>query len=159
MAKATPELISALRRAADKIEKKDKYQWGHMGNCNCGHLAQELTNYVSAEIHRIAMQRSGDWNDQCEDYCDSSKLPIDMLISDLLSKGLQIEDLMKLERLSDPEILAKVRGSVSFLEKNNKSHVAIYLNAWADLLEDTYLQQTDLPELDIEKPEDLFIVK
>lgn len=159
MAKASSELIGALRRAADKIEKKGMYQWGHMGNCNCGHLAQELTNYDPADIHRIAMQRSGDWNDQCQDYCENSQLPIDILISDLLNKGLLIEDLMKLERLSDTQVLEKLPDSISYLEKNNKAHVALYLKAWADLLEEEYLENTDLNALRIEETEDLFIVK
>jgi hypothetical protein len=41
MAKATPEFIQALRSAIAKLEKSDDYQWGHMGSCNCGYLAQE----------------------------------------------------------------------------------------------------------------------
>ena len=40
MAKATPVLIEALRKTAKKLEKGARYQWGHMGCCNCGNLAQ-----------------------------------------------------------------------------------------------------------------------
>jgi hypothetical protein len=143
MAKPNPNLIAALRRAADEIKKSDKYQWGHMGSCNCGYLAQELTDLKASEIHKIAMQRSGDWNDQCEDYCTNSKMPIDLLISELMSNGLQIEDLMKLERLGDSEVLDKLPLG-KYLEKNRKEDVVLYMKLWADLLEERYLKSTIL---------------
>ncbi len=159
MAKATPHLIAALRRAADKISKENNYQWGHMGQCNCGHLAQELTNLSSSDIHRIAMQRSGDWNDQCEDYCETSNMPIDILISELLSKGLAIEDLMKLEKLSDSEVLNRLPAGISYLEKNNKKHVAIYMNTWAKLLENQFLAESHFEIYQEGIFQDEFIVK
>lgn len=148
MAKANPELIAAMRRAADRIEKEENYQWGHMGHCNCGHLAQELTNLNPGEIHRIAMQRSGDWNDQCEDYCESSRMPIDLLISELLGKGLSIEDMMNLERLSDPKVLDLMPEHMRYPERNNKNHVATYLNSWAKLLEMEFLRSAKAPEIE-----------
>ncbi len=148
MAKANPELIAAMRRAAIKIEKEDNYQWGHMGHCNCGHLAQELTNLKPSEIHRMAMQRSGDWNDQCEDYCDTSRMPIDILIAELLGKGLMIEDLMKLERLGDRIVLELMPEDLRYPERNNKHHVAAYLNAWAKLLERDFLISAKAPEIE-----------
>ncbi|QNL21360.1 hypothetical protein HZR84_05210 [Hyphobacterium sp. CCMP332] len=150
MAKANPELIAAMRRAADRIEKEKNYQWGHMGHCNCGYLAQELTSLKPAEIHRIALQRSGDWNDQCEDYCDNSRMPIDLLISELLSKGLSIEDLMKLEKLSDRFVLSRLPKDQKYLERNNNQHVAIYLNTWANLLEEDYLNNVEIEKFSIE---------
>lgn len=159
MAKANPELIAAMRRAANKIVKEDKYQWGHMGHCNCGHLAQELTQLSSSDIHRIAMQRSGDWNDQCEDYCENSQMPIDILISELLSKGLSIEELMKLEKLSDKVILDRLPKNQNYLERNNKYHVALYLNTWAQILEEDFLSSSDINSIALELRQDEFIVK
>ena len=67
MAKATPFLIEAIRNTARSLEKSEKYQWGHMGSCNCGHLAQELTRLNASEIHQRAMQKYGDWNEQLND--------------------------------------------------------------------------------------------
>lgn len=148
MAQAKPELIAAMRRAAVRIEKEENYQWGHMGHCNCGHLAQELTNLKPQEIHRIAMQRSGDWNDQCEDYCGTSRMPIDILISELLGKGLTIEDLMKLEKLEDIKVLELMPKEIRYPERNNKLHVAAYMNAWAQLLEREYIQTAKAPEIE-----------
>ena len=83
------------------------YQWGHMGGCNCGNLAQELTKLDKDQIHRYAMQRHGDWNEQAEDYCSTSQMPIDLLINELLNAGLMLEDLKHLERLDDRAVLLR----------------------------------------------------
>ena len=50
MAKATPILIEAIRNTAKKLETGAPYQWGHMGSCNCGNLAQEITDLSEKEI-------------------------------------------------------------------------------------------------------------
>ncbi|WP_342626366.1 hypothetical protein [Belliella baltica] len=63
MARPSVELISAFRRTIDKLKNGAPYQWGHMGACNCGNLAQEITEFSKGEIHQDAMQRYGDWNE------------------------------------------------------------------------------------------------
>jgi len=60
MAQAKTEIIDALRRTADKLKNGSQYMWGHMGSCNCGNLAQEVTKRTKAEIHAYAMQGHGD---------------------------------------------------------------------------------------------------
>ena len=55
MARPNLDLIAALRRTARKINDGAPYQWGHMGSCNCGNLAQELTKLTKAEIHAHAL--------------------------------------------------------------------------------------------------------
>ena len=60
MAKASEDLIQSLRVTARNIERNSTYQWGHMGACNCGFLAQEVTKLTKDEIHRRAMERHGD---------------------------------------------------------------------------------------------------
>lgn len=149
MATANPKLIAALRRAAVKIKRSDNYQWGHMGHCNCGHLAQELTTLTPGEIHQLAMQRSGDWNDQCTDYCPGSKIPIDMLISDLLSNGLSLKDLMALENLSDESVLLNLNGGKRYLSKNSPKDVMEYMNSWADLMEKEWLIKASIPSIEV----------
>ncbi len=93
MATANPELIAALERTASKLQQGASYQWGHMGACNCGNLAQELTPFSRAEIHQYAMQRHGDWNEQLIDYCPTSGYPIDLIVSKMLENGLSLNDL------------------------------------------------------------------
>jgi hypothetical protein len=126
-------LAQALRGAADQIAQGSSYQWGHMGNCNCGHLAQQLTSKSPEEIHKYAMEKHGDWADQVLDFCPSSGMTMDWLISELTSYGLTTRDLIDLERLSNQEILQK--AGVQALEKNKKEDVVIYMETWAELLE------------------------
>jgi hypothetical protein len=69
MAHSTFPVIQALRDTAQRLATQAPYQWGHMGSCNCGHLAQTITNLTKGEIHARAMQRYGDWERQLIDYC------------------------------------------------------------------------------------------
>jgi hypothetical protein len=127
------KLVSAIRRAADNISAGDGYEWGHMGRCNCGHLARELTSLSAADIQRYAMEKSGDWADQVLDFCPTSGMTMDWLISELSSYGLSHRDLIDLERLSNAEVLESA-GSIE-LSKNNAADVAHYMNTWAGILE------------------------
>ncbi len=138
MAAANLRLIQALRDAAQKLAVNAPYQWGHMGSCNCGHLAQELTQVSKQEIHRFAMYGHGNWTDQSHEYCPTSGLPMDLLISAMLDAGLEIQDLENLEKLSDTKVL-KFLG-VQSLRYNQRQNVVRYLRAWAEMLE---LEQLD----------------
>src|ERR1700749_5176944 len=105
MARPSFEIIEALRSAAKELDKSGAYQWGHMGACNCGFVAQEITKLTEAEIHRRALMGHGDWTEQLNDYCATSGLPFDDIISELLNSGFSKTDLQHLERLSDPAVL------------------------------------------------------
>lgn len=126
-------LVSAIRRAADSISSGSHYEWGHMGSCNCGHLAQQLTQKTKDEIHRAAMEKKGDWADQVLDFCPQSGMTMDWLISELTSYGLSTRDLIDLERLTNPSVLEK--AGVPYLSKNKKEDVVTYMHSWADLME------------------------
>lgn len=148
MATATPPLIAALRRTAARLQKGAPHQWGHMGSCNCGHLAQELTRFTKAEIHqRALLSRSGDWNEQLIDYCPTSGLPLDDVVAELLAAGLDIDDLRQLERLSDQRILQRLPPEARSLQHNLREDVVRYLNSWAQLLEEEWLERTPAPSL------------
>lgn len=150
MARPHPELIGGLRRAAQNLKQGSPYQWGHMGSCNCGNLAQELTQYTKAEIHHFAMRNSGDWSEQVNDYCSSSGLPMDLLISDMLTKGLSRHDLQNLERLGDPEVLRRMPEDRRYPQHNRRDDVILYMETWANLLEEQYLKVARVPELSLE---------
>ena len=152
MAQANPELIAALERTASKLQQGANYQWGHMGACNCGNLAQELTPFSKAEIHSYAMQRHGDWNEQLIDYCPTSGYPIDLIVTKMLEKGLSVADLAHLERLSDPEILLRMeKDRREVLNKNSREDVIFYLQVWANLLREKWVDSQ--PSLDASKIE------
>lgn len=147
MAKATFEIIGAIRATAKSLGSSSYYQWGHMGACNCGFLAQQVTSLNKKEIHTAAMEGHGDWREQLNDYCPTSGLKMDMLISNLLDFGFDIDDLTHLERLSDPKVLACLSVESRNLIHNRKDHVVIYLQAMAQRLEDSLLEKIKLPEL------------
>lgn len=146
MARVDTDVIKVLRDTAQHLQTSTIYQWGHMGSCNCGFLAQQVTRLDKAEIHRRAMQRYGDWNEQLNDYCPASGLPFDDVIAELLSTGFAIEDLKHLEKLSDPEILAELPPG-RFLQHNKRDDVVVYLKLWASSLEKKLMQDIKLGEL------------
>lgn len=136
------DLIIALRKTAEKLSKGAPYQWGHMGACNCGNLAQELLDISKAEIHQFAMQKHGDWTEQLNDYCPTSGYPMDLMISKLLEKGLTIDELQHLETLSDPKILDVIPlPKRNQLSKNNLQDVIYYMETWIELLENQWIEQ------------------
>lgn len=135
MARSTVELLRALRVTADRIAGPARYQWGHMGQCNCGHLAQTLTATGGQAIHRSALEREGDWSEQMVEYCPDSGLRIDDIITTMLAAGLELADLRHLERLSDPAVLALVSAEHLPLRRNRRADAVLYLRAWSELLE------------------------
>lgn len=135
MAIATYKLITALRNTAKKLEEGGRYQWGHMGHCNCGNLVQELTGLSGAEIHRSALRtRQGDWATQAIEYCPTSKLPMDEVIESLLRIGLTLADIKNLERLSDRSVLKRFPVGKRYLNRHSREDVILYLNEWANML-------------------------
>jgi len=146
MARPNIKLIKAIRTAAKKINKGTHYQWGHMGGCNCGHLAQELTPCSKREIHEYAMRKSGDWTDQVEDYCNTSAMPMDEIISSMMDSGLERKDMIDLERLKNQEVRKFMGTAGEKLYHNSKKNVVDYMIAWADLLEEQLLSDIKLPQ-------------
>lgn len=141
MADCSIEIIEALRRTANRLEGGDRYEWGHMGRCNCGHLVQTVTGMDPARIHAGALRRRGDWNEQLDEYCPQSGLPLDSMVSRLLQAGFTLEDLAKLERLSDAKVIQRM-GPGRALQRNRRQDAVDYLRAWADLLEEKRAAQT-----------------
>jgi hypothetical protein len=139
MAKVTFDTILALRNTAQRLEMSKDYQWGHMGSCNCGFLAQEITKLNKTQIHSRAMQRSGDWSEQLNDYCPSTGILMDELITVMIDFGFEIDELKHLERLTDPGVLKTLSPDKRVLIHNSKDDVVLYLRAWSDILEKEWL--------------------
>lgn len=132
MARASIELVSALRTTADRLAAGAVYQWGHFGQCNCGHLVQTVCRLDKATIHAWASARALDWGDLANEHCPASGLPIDLAIEELAAIGLSPADLVHLEQLDDPAVVA-VLGR--WPRRNVREDAIAYLRAWADLLE------------------------
>ena len=131
MARANRELIDALRRTSERLASDISYQWGHMGMCNCGHLAQSITGLHDAEIHASALIREGDWEQQANDYCPASGHLIDVILAAMFDLGLTRADVRNLEKLADLEVLRRAGRHLRF---NNRDDVVLYMRTWADLL-------------------------
>lgn len=144
MTKISTVTINALRNTALKLEKGNDHMWGHMGSCNCGNLAQEVTRLTKAQIHAYAMQGRGDWNEQLNDYCETSGLPMDLLIFELLTVGFSLEDLKHLEYLSKKEILDRLPKNTN-LVRNRRADVIVYMKEWAAMLEEKMIASIQLP--------------
>lgn len=128
-------LIDALRTTAARLVAGSAYQWGHHGQCNCGHLVQTLCKLPPSQIHRYALERDGDWEVLANAYCPTSGFHIDDVIRELLALGLTTDDLGHLEKLDDPEVLAALPGGTRWLRRNQRDDLVAYLEAWAALLE------------------------
>jgi hypothetical protein len=143
MANATPAVISAIRQTSQNLKNNEAYQWGHMGACNCGHLARVVTPFTKAEIHQYAIAtREGDWSEMVQEYCAVSNAPIDMVIAEILNQGFNTNDLQNLEYLSDVQILKKI-GKLT-LNRNSRADLIEYLDAWAKILEDKFIENISL---------------
>ena len=136
MATANRELIALLRTTANRLERDESYMWGHMGMCNCGHLAQSITGLTRREIHESALVREGDWAKQANDYCPTSGLLIDHIIAAMLRIGMTRDDIRHLERLSDNVVLQRLPFERRHLRYNAKDDVVLYMRTWAEQLED-----------------------
>lgn len=136
MAKRSLVLIEALRETANRLASGARYEWGHMGSCNCGHLAQTITKYTKGQIHGAAMWRYGDWREQLRDYCPQSGLPLDEIIDQMVEMGVTSYDLAHLEALSHPKIIDRLPENRKHLKHNQRDDVVLYLSTWADLLEE-----------------------
>jgi hypothetical protein len=149
MAAATPAVIAAIRQTSLNLKNNSAYQWGHMGACNCGHLARVVTPFTKAEIHQYAIAtREGDWSEMVNDYCSISGAPIDMVIAEMINSGFSLSDLQNLEYLSDKDILKKL-GKLT-LNRNNKADLIEYLDAWSEILEEKFIKSVQLPHIEIQ---------
>jgi hypothetical protein len=156
MAHANIRLINAIRSTAKAIESGDNYMWGHMGSCNCGHLAQELTSFTREQIHQLAMEsKQGDWSEHTISFCDNKNLPMDIVIAELIGAGLEPADLRHLEWLSDPQVLFAMKSKKMHPSRNNREDVVLYMRTWATLLEEQLLDKIKIDDIRAEFSEAL----
>ena len=167
MARASAALVLALRETALRLERQEvTYKWSHFAHCNCGQLAQTITRLTPEAIYRAANHRSGDWGQQAErsmstpewqhvDYGDRPALdegawepenvgacPItgermDTIFARMQALGLDQNDIYNLERLSDSRVRRRLGMNTVEMAHYRRENVVAYLQAWADLLEES----------------------
>lgn len=135
MARANTELVTALRKTADRLDDGAHYEWGNPAACNCGHLARTVTELSQAELLGYAKERQAEWGEIVIDACPTSGMPIDWVIDRLVRLGLTHDDLAKLEDLDHAEVLQRLPlDQRRKLRRNRREDVVLYLRTWADLL-------------------------
>ena len=129
-------LIDALRQTSNRLlDDQVEYQWGHMGQCNAGHLIQTLTGLSSFEIVESIDFQLDEWSEHAIDYCSNTGCKVDDIFLTIEKHGMTHEDIVKLENLSDRKVLNNLDGGFRHLERNNRNDVIDYMNSFADLLE------------------------
>jgi hypothetical protein len=141
MALASKNLIEALRTAAQNLKNGAKYAWGHHGQCNCGHLAQEITQFSAGEILKYAQTGAGEWTELADDYCEISDAPAHLLMRKLMDAGLTPTDIHNIEYLCDRDVLHYLPSGFRWLSRNKREDTIAYFEAMADMLENEMLQQ------------------
>lgn len=137
--------IAVLRETAHRLQNGAEYDWSHQGNCNCGHLVQTVTKLSKSQVHALALEKPGDWAEKVMDYCPTSQYPIDHIIHTLLEMGFTRNDLYHLERLSSPQVLENIADERRPLKYNRREDVILYMNTWAEILEEKLLDAIELP--------------
>ncbi|MFO0745999.1 MAG: hypothetical protein U1F43_10035 [Myxococcota bacterium] len=128
-----PSLADALRVTAHRLAADaTPYRWTHQGRCNCGHLAQTLTSRDAPSIHAAGLEVDGDWSEHARGFCPTSGLAIDAILATMFDAGVTPDELVHLERLSDPRVLRRL--GVSVLDYRERGDVVRYLEAWAALV-------------------------
>ena len=145
MAKPSVQLIEALREAAGRLKKGKHYAWGHHGACNCGHLLQVITHLDEKEILTHAHTGTGEWTEIAAESCAVTGAPVSLLLSTLEAAGLTPTDIHNIEYLDNKEVLQYLPGGFRWLKRNIRQDVIDYFEAFANLLEDKFLQQIAIP--------------
>ncbi len=144
MAKASIELISALRKATTRLQSGAHYAWGHHGACNCGQLIQVVSQLTEGEIIRYAHTGTGEWTELAEDFCSITNAPYTLLMAKLDELGLNASDIHHIEYLSDKEVLQHLEGGFRWLKRNKREDAIAYFEAFANMLEEKLAQQLNI---------------
>lgn len=135
MAQNNPRLISALRETAQRLISGAKYEWGHMGRCNCGHLLQTITGLTDYEIVQSIDFQLDEWTEHAQAYCENTGHKVEDLFTTLAHIGFEPADVIHLENLSDKRVLAQLGNEPRYLRRNRPEDAALYMWVLADLLE------------------------
>ena len=129
-------LIDALRSTSKRLSQEGvEYQWGHMGQCNAGHLIQTITGMSSFELVESIDFNMDEWSEHATDYCSKSGCKVDDIFHEVEKLGMTDHGIIRVENLSDRKVLENLEGGYRPLQRNHKDDVICYMESYADLLE------------------------
>jgi hypothetical protein len=146
MANPNLALIDALRTTASRLKNGAYYAWGNHGGCNCGNLLQVVTQLTKEEILQFAHMGAGEWTEIAVEYCNTSQVPLYLLMAKLEAIGLTPTDIHNIEYLEDRAVLNALPGGFRWLKRNLRADVIDYFEAFANILEQELLQRVTLPQ-------------
>lgn len=126
--------IEALRETAKRVLTRH-YDWVNSAACNCGHLAQVVMGLNRTQLTRkLGSDQSTTYENRVRDLmCRVTNKPMIKVIQALIDFGFTAKEIMHLEDLDDPAIIGRAKKHFHY---KTPAHVADYLNAWADMLEE-----------------------
>ena len=128
-------LANILRLTANNLERSDcRYQWGHMGQCNVGHLVQTMTGMTGGDIVKSIDFEMEEWSEHAETYCSATGHKVDDIFAAMKKFGFLPADVVHLENLSDTRVLTALPGGFRHLRRNQKSDVILYMRTLANVL-------------------------
>lgn len=145
MARASAELIGAIRTTVKRLREGAHYEWGHAGSCNAGHLAQTVTKLSRVQIYRMV---DGEWSEHLRDYCPSTGDSLDDVVTQMIRFGFEPGELADLEWLRDDRILRRLPDGRRYLRRNDRNDLVLYLETWADMLDEQLCGPQVEPEPD-----------
>ena len=136
MAETILELAKALRLTASRLKEGARYEWGHMGRCNAGHLLQTVTGMTDHEIVKSIDYQLEEWSEHAREYCSRTGTRVDHLFDTFRAIGFEAADIIHLENLTDKRVLRRIDSDARHLRRNNVDDVCLYMKTLADVLED-----------------------
>jgi len=154
------KLITALRQSAAAVRNQTfGYEWSNMKSCNCGVVACALLGYDQEKLNTsLPTKPQYNWLKFVGEYCPVTGLPEHLVLRAMTDAGLSPRDIIELEAMSNQQVLARmpvqyqtkiVGGWWAMLfgrtrevkqprpfHYTNRQDLVLYLEAWADLLEE-----------------------
>ena len=132
--KSNLKMVTIIKQTVNRLQDKScRYQWGHMGQCNVGHLVQTMTGMDDVEIVKSIDFEMNEWSEHAHTYCSHTGHKVDDIFESMRRLGFSTSDVIHLEKLSDKKVLANLSGGFRYLRRNERNDVIEYLNSLADL--------------------------
>jgi hypothetical protein len=139
-------LTSALREAARRLNAGHYHNWGAVSTCNCGVLAQVLMGKTREDLRDLQGKSEnfiGTYTAMARRVlaCPSTDIPFATVVRTLFNVGLTQKDINQLEYLTNPDVAERFEMQTKTApHKTHPLEVALYMNIWADILEEQELK-------------------